>query len=248
MNLSFITAVAWGLSFISFSASKPMEAPATPAPITNWSLSPFTTIAQAIDNFGKQITTKPICVGITDETAKALNQTSTNLINATQSIDNAVKTLSPNLERTSANLAMGLAQTGKSLNECTAILGLSIANTDATLIQLSENLSNDIKQLKDAIPTKETIENTIKLINSESNKFVKLCAVNGIGTALALAGIVILYKHITAEYATTEPDKELTIKEQLYALGSSNYTKGTAALMAGLALILKSESIVALAA
>ena len=146
--------------------------------------------------------------------------------------------------------AMGLAQTGKSLNECALqFLVWSIANTDATLIQLSENLSNDIKQLKDAIPTKETIENTIKLINNESNKFVKLCAVNGIGTALALAGIVILYKHITAEHATAyETDKEMTIKEQLYALGSSNYTKGTAALIAGLALILKSESIVALAA
>ena len=71
MNLSIISTLVWGLSFISFSTSNGMEAPATPAPITNWSLSPFTTIAQAIDNFGKQITTKPICVGITDETAKA---------------------------------------------------------------------------------------------------------------------------------------------------------------------------------
>lgn len=246
--MSFITTVAWGLSFLSFSASKPMEAPATPAPITNWSLSPFTTIAQAIDNFGRQITTKPISVGITDETAKALNQTSTNLISATQSIENAVKTLSPNLERTSANLAMGLAQTGKSIEESTARLGLAVTNTGAALIQVSENLSKDIAQLKDTV-SKETIENTIKLINSESNKFVKLCAVNGIGTALALAGIVILYKHITAEYATTsETDKEMTVKERLYAIGSSNYTKGTAALIAGLALILKSESIVALAA
>lgn len=231
MNMSFIATVAWGLSFLSFSATKPMEAPATPAPITNWSLSPFTTIAQAIDNFGKQITTKPVQVGITQEAAAALAQTSAAVV------------------QTSANLTTGLTKTSKSLEECTAILGLSIANTDATLLQLSENLSNDIKQLKDTIPTKETIENTIKLINSESNKFVKLCAVNGIGTALALAGIVILYKHITAEHATAaQTDKEMTVKEQLYALGTSNYTKGTAALIAGLALILKSESIVALAA
>lgn len=211
-----------------------MEQPAPAAPIiTGWSLSPFTTLAQAINNAATILTANPIKIeaGITGVTAETIAIGTGNLA---QGIKKGTK-----------NIAAALVEVSENLTQNPLIVTATVDN----------RTMHDLKNIMDAGVKINLDPNQMNAIahhlSNCSTRFVKTCTINSIGAFITLLGIVYMYHILNAPEADTntlETENHQTYQQLFKKIIFSKYAKGSAAIITGLALILKSDAIVAAAA
>lgn len=232
----------------------------------------FTTNAQELNGTVKEFThtTKDV---LTNATATLTTNTKTLTDAVTANTTKLADTLTANTEiltNAFTTNAKDLNVTARLVND--TVKGFNETLKDSVipgLVVINEDLNKSFKEMNNTaqefiksgglrvkVGTDEetlgAIKESTNAVNNFANKgitinpsTVKMLMVNGIGAALAITGIIVLYKAICAEQPKSQISAPQTWMGTLKAIVTSKYLQGGALLAAGVAMVLKSDKIVA---
>gem|GEM_PF-4790964 len=174
------------------------------------------------------------------------------------------KDLTPPINNLNNTVDNGIKAFTKATTDVTALLEKIDGNVHNTLNNGLEKFDKTVDK------TIGGLDNALDKLNRFSIRLdtnsIKLIAINSIGGALAVAGILLIYKAATESHDTLKGDNDTLITDNqatnkptflaslvqpqqwqsfFTKLIKNKYTQGTALLLAGLGIILKSDAIVA---
>jgi hypothetical protein len=127
--------------------------------------------------------------------------------------------------------------------------GRPATNTSEALKKISDTgIEVGDKTLATITSTSKTLEEINREGLKLSSASIKALFTSGIGLALAIAGITLIYKQLSKEKPLLISDSSLTVhsknmKEKLLDVVTNRYVIGASSILAGLLLVIKSDKL-----